>query len=128
MSCITDRCLESQTATRDDHATLFVSLELSRSKWLVTSLLPAKDKMSKHTVPGDDGVALLTLLRRLAAKALTHTGKPVQVISIHEAGLDGFSVHRLLKRNGIDSHVVDPASIAVSRRARRAKTDAIDGE
>jgi transposase len=128
MSCITDRCLESQTATRDDPATLFVSLELSRSKWLVTSLLPAKDKMSKHTVSGDDGVALLTLLRRLAAKALAHTGKPVQIISIHEAGLDGFSVHRLLKKNGIDSHVVDPASIAVSRRARRAKTDAIDGE
>ena len=29
---------------------------------------------------------------------------------------------------GIESHVVDPASIAVSRRRRRAKTDRIDGE
>src|SRR5271166_6341519 len=30
--------------------------------------------------------------------------------------------------NGVESHVVDPASIAVPRRHRRAKTDAIDGE
>jgi transposase len=29
---------------------------------------------------------------------------------------------------GIESHVVDPASIATSRRRRRAKTDSIDGE
>src|SRR6266851_1592584 len=40
----------------------------------------------------------------------------------------GFWVHRLLNANGIESHVVDPASIAVPRRRRRAKTDAIAGE
>jgi transposase len=34
----------------------------------------------------------------------------------------------LLEANGVESHVVDPASIAVPRRHRRAKTDAIDGE
>jgi transposase len=43
-------------------------------------------------------------------------------------GLDGFWVHRSLEVNDIESHVVDPASIAVSRQRRRAKTDAIDGE
>src|SRR5713226_918890 len=128
MSCTNDLCLENQTATRADHATLFVSLELSRKKWLVTSLSPGSDKMSKHTVAGGDGDALLALLRRLAAKALARVGKPVNIVSIHEAGLDGFSVHRLLEKNGVASYVVDPASIAVPRRARRAKTDAIDGE
>jgi transposase len=35
---------------------------------------------------------------------------------------------RLLKAKGIESHVVDPASIATSRHRRRAKTDSIDGE
>ena len=128
MSCTNDLCLENQTATRADHATLFVSLELSRKKWLVTSLSPGSDKMSKHTVAGGDGDALLALLRRLAAKALARVGKPVNIVSIHEAGLDGFSVHRLLEKNGVASYVVDPASIAVPRRARRAKTDSIDGE
>jgi len=37
-------------------------------------------------------------------------------------------VHRLLEANGMESHVVDAASIAVPRRHRRAKTDVIDGE
>src|SRR5205807_5083669 len=53
---------------------------------------------------------------------------PVKIVTIQEAGLDGFWIHRLLEANGIESHVVDPASIAVPRRHRRAKTDAIDGE
>ena len=43
-------------------------------------------------------------------------------------GLDGFWIHRALESEGIESHVVDPASIATSRRRRRAKTDSIDGE
>ena len=42
--------------------------------------------------------------------------------------MDGFWIHRLLENEGIESHVVDAASIATSRRRRRAKTDRIDGE
>ncbi len=53
---------------------------------------------------------------------------PIKAIVIQEAGLDGFWIHRLLLAEGIESHVVDAASIAVNRRHRRAKTDAIDGE
>jgi transposase len=34
----------------------------------------------------------------------------------------------VLTENGIESHVVDPASIATSRRRRRAKTDKLDGD
>ena len=52
----------------------------------------------------------------------------VKAIVIQEAGLDGFWIHRLLLANGIESQVVDAASIAVDRRHRRAKTDSIDGE
>jgi len=55
-------------------------------------------------------------------------GVQVKAIVIQEAGLDGFWIHRLLLANGIESHGVDAASIAVDRRHRRAKTDAIDGE
>jgi transposase len=50
------------------------------------------------------------------------------VITIQEAGLDGFWLHRVLQQERVESHVVDPASIAVPRRQRRAKTDRIDGE
>ena len=34
----------------------------------------------------------------------------------------------MLQKEEIESHIVDPASIATSRRRRRAKTDKIDGE
>jgi transposase len=44
------------------------------------------------------------------------------------SGRDGFSVHRLLEESGMESWVVDPASIAVDRRKRRVKTDRIDVE
>jgi transposase len=56
------------------------------------------------------------------------TSQVVPVVVIQEAGLDGFWIHRALVAAGVESHVVDPASIAVSRRHRRAKTDRIDGE
>jgi transposase len=115
-------------ATRADNDAVLVSLELSRSKWLVTSLLPGSEKMSKHTVAGGASAALLARLSALQAKAAAQVGRPVKVIVIQEAGLDGFWLHRLLEGHGLESWVVDPASIPVPRRRRRAKTDRIDGE
>src|SRR6266404_9381944 len=117
-----------QTASDSPDLTFYASLELSRATWLVTCLLPERDRMSRYSTPGGDGGALLGLLERMRARAQQLTGRPVKIVVIQEAGLDGFWVHRLLEANGIESHVVDPASIAVPRRRRRAKTDAIDGE
>jgi transposase len=48
------------------------------------------------------------------------------VVSCYEAGYDGFWLHRLLQARGIENHVMDPASLPVDRRARRAKTDRLD--
>lgn len=120
---------QAPTAVRTDLGAIFVSLELSRSTWLVTSLSPGGgEKMSKHQVRGGDIAALLARFAELKAKALARTGKPFPLVVIQEAGLDGFWIHRALVGEGIESHVVDPASIATSRRRRRAKTDRIDGE
>jgi transposase len=107
---------------------LFVSLELSRSTWVTTALVSGSSKMSKHTLAGGDACKLLDLLARLKSRAEQRIAAPVKVVAIQEVGLDGFWIHRLLEANGVESHVVDPASIAVPRRHRRAKTDAIDGE
>jgi transposase len=120
---------EAQTAIQTNLAAIFVSLELSRSNWLVTSLSPGSgEKMSKHSVPAGDIAALLTRFAELKQKAFARAGKSFPIIVIQEAGLDGFWIHRVLQSEGIESHVVDPASIATSRRRRRAKTDRIDGE
>src|SRR5271157_5558396 len=117
-----------QTAIRIDLGAIFVSLELSRATWLITSLSPGRQKMSKHRVRGGDIAGLLARFAELRAKAQTRTGQLFPLIVIQEAGLDGFWIHRVLQSEGIESHVVDPASIATSRRRRRAKTDRIDGE
>lgn len=118
----------TETVIRPDHATVFVSLELSRSRWLITSMAAPRDKLSKHSVDAGDGAALLDRLARLRTRAEQRLGTAARVVVIQEAGLDGFWIHRLLEAGGIESHVVEPASIAVPRRHRRAKTDAIDGE
>jgi transposase len=110
-------------------AAIFVSLELSRSTWLITSLVPGGgDKMSKHSVRNGDIAGLLNHLTKLREKAHARAGASFPIIVIQEAGLDGFWIHRVLERAGIESHVVDAASILTSRRRRRAKTDRIDGE
>ena len=120
---------QATTAVRIDLAAIFVSLELSQSKWLITSLSPgAGEKMSKHAVEAHDVSGLLSRFTDLRTKALDRTGCEFPIVTIQEAGLDGFWIHRLLVSEGIESHVVDPASVAVSRRKRRAKTDKIDGE
>jgi transposase len=116
-------------AIRTDLGTVFVSLELSRSTWLVTSLSPGSgEKMSKHVVRGGDIAGLLRRLLELKERAHRRMRRNFPIIVIQEAGLDGFWVHRVLEQEGIESHIVDPASIMTSRRRRRAKTDRIDGE
>jgi len=116
------------TTTPSDVDTLFASLELSKSKWLLTVNSPGGEKFSKHQLEGGDSGSLLGLLARLRTKAEQRCGRPVRVMAIQEAGLDGFWLHRLLIDNGVESTVVDPASIAVDRRHRRVKTDSVDGE
>lgn len=118
-----------EAAIRVDLGAIFVSLELSRSTWLITSLSPGRgEKMSRHVLAAGNLAALLELFARLQDKAAACTGWRFPMIVIQEAGLDGFWIHRALCAEGIESHVVDAASILVSRRRRRAKTDRVDGE
>jgi len=128
MQTVADRP-EAANAIRTDLGAIFVSLELSRSRWLITSLSPGGgEKMSKQVVRGGDVAGLLERFARLREKTRARTGKVFPFVVIQEAGLDGFWIDRALQNEGIESHVVDPASIATSRRRRRAKTDGIDGE
>lgn len=116
------------TAIRTQLGAIFVSLELSRSTWLVTSLSPgAGEKMSRRAVAAGDAASLLALLAELKRKAQARSGTAYPIVSIQEAGLDGFWLHRVLEGAGVVSHVVDAASVAAPRR-RRVETDRIDGE
>jgi transposase len=52
----------------------------------------------------------------------------VRVVLAYEAGRDGFWLARYLEARGIEVYVIQPSSVLVDRRARRAKTDALDVE
>ena len=84
--------------------------------------------MSKHAVRAGDVTGLLARFSGLKEKTLARTGRCFRIIVIQEAGLDGFWIHRMLQAEGIENHVADRASIATSRRRRRAITDRLDGE
>ena len=110
-----------------DYATIYLVFELSQAKWKIGGLLPGTQKMSRFTIDGGDVMALASRLANLRAKA-ERCGKPVRIVSCYEAGLDGHWLHRWLTDHGVTSYVVDPSSIEVNRRGRRAKTDRIDLE
>lgn len=110
-----DHPSDGPAAIRTQFGAIFLSLELSRSTWLVTSLSPGKgEKMSKQSVKAGDTAELLKLFAELKRKAQARTGESYPIITIQEAGLDGFWLHRVLQQEGVESHVVDPASIATS--------------
>ena len=120
---------EEQFAVRGDLSAIFVSLDLSRSTWLVTSFSPGGgEKMSKHQVRCGDIAGLLVRFSQLLTKCKAPAGQPSRLVVIQEAGPDGFWIDRTLQNAGIESHIVHPASIATSRRRRCVKTDGIEGE
>ncbi|SMX59838.1 transposase [Bradyrhizobium sp. ORS 285] len=108
--------------------TIFAAIELSQKTWLITVHSPDQGRMSRYKLEGGDHAGLLALIAKIRVRAAQKLGSEPRVASCYEAGYDGFWLHRLLVAAGIDNLVFDPASIAVEQRARRAKTDRIDGE
>ena len=108
--------------------TVHIAIELSFSSWLVAARLPGAEKSRLHRIKGGDSGALLALIAELRSRASAKLGIAVNVACCFEAGRDGFWLQRLLAAHGIAAHVLEPTSILVNRRARRAKTDRLDAE
>ena len=117
------------TATRTDITTncsrLYVALELG-SSWKVGSTIGRSQRARIKTIPAGDTFQLQEEIKQ--AKARFHLPPDCPVVCCYEIGRDGFWLHRYLVEHGIDNIVVDPASIEVNRRKRRAKTDRLDAE
>ena len=114
--------------THDDAICCVPAIELSKKSWIVAVNTPLSDKISRHTLKPSDGKELLDLCERIRTRVAKETKKRVEMVSCYEAGYDGFWLHRLLQAHDIRNHVIDPASLQVDRRARRAKTDRVDAE
>lgn len=115
------------TPASAEYATVHLVFELSKAHWKLGVMVPSSEKLSRYTIAGGDLPALAARLATARTKA-ARCGKPVRIVSCYEAGLDGHWLHRWLTEQGVISHEVDPSSIEVNRRARRAKTDRIDLE
>lgn len=105
--------------------TLFVSMELSEKTWKLTSTGGVDGKVREKNVAAGDMAGVWEEFKR--AKVKHGLGEEAAVVSCYEAGRDGFWIHRELTAGGETNLVVDPSSIEVNRRARRRKTDRIDG-
>jgi transposase len=126
---MTARTVINPPATSHDEAVrCLFAMDLSKDSWVVAYSTLLSDKLSHYTLKPCDWKGLLELIDRMRSRVMRELQRPVEVISCYEAGYDGFWLHRLLQAHGVHSHVIDPASLQVNRRARRAKTDRIDAE
>lgn len=114
-------------SNQDLSQVLFVSLELSKDDWKLTFGLGGQpNRYRRRTVSAGSVVPLLLEIKY--AKAAMKLPEDARVISCYEAGRDGFWLHRALVADGVENHVLDASSLEVDGRAKRLKTDRIDGE
>jgi len=103
---------------------LLVAMELSNSKWLLA--FHNGEKIRRKSIDARDRKRFVAELA--LAKSKLGFAEDAEVLCCYEAGRDGFWIHRWLQTMGINNLILDPASIEVPRRKRRAKTDRLDAE
>ncbi len=108
--------------------TIHVAIELSSSSWLAAVRLPDAAKARLHRIDAGSPEKLIALLADIRQTTANKQDREVEVACCFEAGRDGFWLQRLLTTKGFSTYVLEPTSILVNRRARRAKTDRLDAE
>jgi transposase len=112
----------------DFDSTLVLAIELSNTSWVLAAQVPGLPRVKAKQSIEPTAEALLAAIDGYRDRARA-AGKTVQrVVATYEASWSGFWLARWLARRGIETHVVQPSSVPVDRRARRAKSDGIDAE
>ena len=109
----------------DHDSTLVAVVEMSGTSWLVLAIVPGIDRRPLQKLPVDENRLFrqLEIWREEAGRA----GKVMRrIVVAFEAGRDGFWLARWLRARGVEVYVIHPASVAVPREMRRAKTDRLD--
>jgi transposase len=112
----------------DYDRTLVLAIELSNKSWVLAAQVPGLPQTKAKRTIEPDKLALQSAIDGYRARAVA-AGHPVdRVVATYEAGWSGFWLARWLIANGVEVHVVQPSSVPVDRRMRRAKSDGIDAE
>jgi transposase len=108
------------------HETVCVALELGEGRWKVGFSAGFGEKVLRRQVVAREGAGLLAAIQW--AKRKLGLPERARVVSLYEAGREGFWLHRFLVAHGVENLVIDSSSLEVNRRRRRAKTDRLDLE
>lgn len=109
---------------------MVMAIEIASAKWVVAST-GGGDRKIRRKVLSQEGIrerfeALLAEI--IEARRKLGLPQDARVVVGYEAGHEGFWLYRALREAGIAAEVIDPVSLQVDRRARRAKTDRLDAE
>ena len=118
--------MTTQTRRNESTAPLYLALELGSAKWKLLSAVRLGARPRTVSIAAGDLTAMKAEIAK--SKQRHDLSQSAPVLSCYEAGRDGFWLHRALLSAGIENIVVDPSSVAVDRRTRRAKTDRLDAE
>jgi transposase len=117
--------LSRSLAAFDQESAVVAVIELSNATWLVAGTLPGVARRPLKKLDPDP-TALEQLLARWRLEAEAAGRQINRVIVAYEAGRDGFRLARWLRARGVETHVIHPTSVAVSREHRPSKTDRLD--
>ena len=111
-------------------STIYVAVEISLKSWIVGVHCPdaAGGSIGIHTLAAADTAGLLDVVGSVRERVARELGARPRVMLTYEAGYEGFWLARDIERRDaeIDIFMNDPASLRVSRRAKKKKTDRID--
>ena len=121
------KSLNSAEAVQYD-TTLVLAIELSSKTWVLAAQVPGLPKTKAKRTIEPDKLALQSAIDGYRARAAAAGYSVDRVVVTYEAGWSGFWLARWLIAKGIEVHVVQPSSVPVDRRMRRAKSDGIDAD
>jgi transposase len=105
-----------------------LAIELSNKSWVLAAQVPGLPRIKAKRTIDPTATALSGAIQGYRERAMAAGRHVERIIATYEAGWSGFWLARWMATQGIEIHVVQPSSVPVDRRARRAKSDGIDAE
>jgi transposase len=101
---------------------------LGSTAWVLAAQVPGLPRVRAKRTVEPVPEALLAAVKGYRDRAKAAGREVERVVATYEAGWSGFWLARWLARHGVEVHVIQPSSVPVDRRARRAKSDGVDAE
>jgi transposase len=112
----------------DYGSTLLLAIELSNASWVLAAQIPGLPRVKAKQSIEPTAEALLAAIQSYRQRARAAGRNVERIVATYEASWSGFWLARWLAGHGVETHVIQPSSVPVDRRARRAKSDGIDAE